>query len=112
MPKNPAVTGKPSRESRNKLSAAAATAALWLRRFQWARVAVIAEVSFILMGWGLAQFPNLITPDVTVYNSAAPPVTLRLLIVALGTGAVILLPSLYYLFHVFKGKESTVDSDQ
>ena len=60
------------------------------------------EVSFILVGWGLAQFPHLITPNVTVQNAAAPESTLKLLLLALGAGAVVLLPSLLYLFQIFK----------
>jgi cytochrome d ubiquinol oxidase subunit II len=77
--------------------------ALWARRFSWARVAAIGQVTVILLGWCLAQYPHLVYPDLTIYNTAAPEATLRLLVIALGAGAVILLPSLYYLFHVFKG---------
>jgi cytochrome d ubiquinol oxidase subunit II len=88
------------------LAAGTATVALWLHRYELARIAAIAEVGFILTGWSVAQFPNLITPDVTVYNSAAPEITLRLLVMALGTGAIILLPSLVYLFHIFKGNHN------
>ncbi|MEP6699466.1 MAG: cytochrome d ubiquinol oxidase subunit II, partial [Verrucomicrobiota bacterium] len=77
---------------------------LWFRRFALARVAAIGEVTLILGGWSLAQYPNLITPDVTIFNAAAPPITLRLLIYALVVGAVVLLPSLFFLFRVFKGK--------
>jgi hypothetical protein len=39
-------------------------------------------------------------------NPHATGVTLRLLILALGVGAIILLPSLAFLFHIFKGRES------
>jgi cytochrome d ubiquinol oxidase subunit II len=82
--------------------------ALWFRWFSTARIAAIGQVTVILMGWSLAQFPNLVTPDVTVTNSAAPEVTLRLLILALGAGAIVLLPSLVFLFYIFKSRE-TVD---
>jgi cytochrome bd ubiquinol oxidase subunit II len=86
------------------LSAIVATVALWIRKFNLARIAAIAQVTFILLGWGLAQYPNLVTPDITVHNSAAPVITLRLLILALGAGTVILIPSLVYLFTIFKVK--------
>ena len=86
--------------------AAAALASLWFRRFALARVAAIGEVTFILGGWSLSQYPKLITPDVTIFNAAAPPITLRLLIYALVAGAVVLLPSLLFLFRIFKGKPS------
>lgn len=82
--------------------ASAALAALWRRRFTLARIAAIGQVTTILLGWSLAQYPHLIYPDLTVHNTAAPEVTLRLLLIALALGALVLLPSLYYLFRVFK----------
>jgi cytochrome bd ubiquinol oxidase subunit II len=88
------------------LAACTAVIALRLRKFEIARIAGIAQVTFILIGWGVAQFPDLVAPDVTVYNSAAPEITLQLLVLALGAGAVVLLPSLAYLFHVFKTKRN------
>ena len=87
--------------------ALAALAALWLRWFTAARIAAAGQVTVILAGWSLAQYPNLVTPDVTVTNSAAPAVTLRLLVLALGTGAMVLLPSLACLFHIFRGRGAT-----
>ena len=86
------------------LSAVTAIPALWSRRFYLARIAAIAQVTFILVGWGLAQFPHLVTPEVTLQNAAAPESTLKLLLLALGAGAVVLLPSLIYLFQIFKGQ--------
>jgi cytochrome d ubiquinol oxidase subunit II len=88
------------------LTAIVALAALWRRWFAVARIAAIGQVTLILVGWSVAQYPNLVTPDVTVVNAHAPEVTLRLLILALGVGAVVLLPSLIFLFHLFKGDGS------
>lgn len=59
----------------------------------------------ILGGWSLSQYPKLITLDVTIFDAAAPPITLRLLIYALVAGTVLLLPSLVFLFRIFKGGE-------
>jgi len=87
------------------LSALTTTLALWFRKFYLARIAAGAQVTFILLGWGLAQSPNLVAPDVTLHNAAAPESTLKLLLLALGAGAVFLLPSLLYLFRIFKGQE-------
>ncbi len=84
------------------LFSGAALIALWRQRFEVARFAAIGQVTLILLGWGLAQYPNLVTPDITVTNAAAPEFTLRLLVIALGFGAILLLPSLAYLFYVFK----------
>jgi cytochrome bd ubiquinol oxidase subunit II len=85
--------------------ALAALGALWWRRFALARVAAIGQVTFILVGWGLAQYPNLVTPDITVANAAAPETTLRLLVMALGFGTLLLLPSLAWLFYIFKVRD-------
>jgi len=79
---------------------------LWLCQFALARVAAIAEVTLILTGWSLEQYPRLVTPDITIFNAAAPEITLRLLTYALIAGAIVLFPSLFFLFRVFKGKES------
>lgn len=88
------------------LCAVGALTSLWCRRFTLARVAAIGEVTLVLIGWSLAQYPDLITPDVTFVNSAAPEITLRLLVIALLVGACVLLPSLVFLFRIFKGSES------
>jgi cytochrome d ubiquinol oxidase subunit II len=68
--------------------------------------AAIIEVSLIIWGWALGQFPLLVPPDVTVDNAAAPAATLRLLAVALLLGLTLLAPSLRYLFKVFKSRSS------
>jgi cytochrome d ubiquinol oxidase subunit II len=81
-------------------------AALWRRRYHVARLAVGAQVSLILWGWALAQFPHLIPPDLTIRGAAAPDVTLELVLGALGLGGLVLLPSLRYLFRVFKAEPS------
>jgi cytochrome d ubiquinol oxidase subunit II len=78
--------------------------ALWTRTFGFARVCAAGQVSLILWGWGVAQFPYLVPPELTVSNSAAPPVTLQFVLAALSLGAVLLLPSFWYLFRVFRGR--------
>jgi cytochrome d ubiquinol oxidase subunit II len=87
------------------ITAAAAITALWsllTRRFRLARTAAIAQVSAILWGWVVAQLPFLVPPDLTIGSVAAPPSTLRLVLYALIAGLVVLIPSLRYLFRVFK----------
>ncbi len=82
--------------------AVGALLALWTRRFRVARLAAAGQVSFILAGWALAQYPYLLVPDVTIWNAAAEPATLRLLVAALAGGALLLFPSFAYLFYVFR----------
>ncbi|GAC1683103.1 MAG: cytochrome d ubiquinol oxidase subunit II [Gemmatimonadaceae bacterium] len=84
------------------LAALAAVAALWTRRWQLGRVAAAAQATCILWGWAVAQYPYLLPPSVTIDDAAAPPATLRLILWALAAGAVVLFPSLAWLFRVFK----------
>jgi cytochrome d ubiquinol oxidase subunit II len=83
------------------MAALTAIAALWWRRYRLARVAVGAQVTLILWGWALAQYPFVIPPALTIRQSAAPDVTLELLLVGLAVGALILIPSLRLLFKTF-----------
>jgi len=84
------------------LISVSAMGAVWRRRYRLARVLAMAQIAFIIGGWGLAQFPLLIGPDLTFTNSAAPDSVLRALVKALVAGAVLLFPSLWYLYRIFK----------
>jgi cytochrome d ubiquinol oxidase subunit II len=77
-----------------------------VRRWRVARVAAVAQVSLILWGWALSQYPYILPPDLSIARAAAPAATLRLVSGALALGAVVLLPSLYYLLRVFKSSVS------
>ena len=83
-------------------SALGVFAALWTRRFRLARVLAGLQVSCIFWGWAVSQYPYLVPPDLTIEASAAPPITLRITLWALAGGALVLAPSLFYLFRVFK----------
>jgi len=85
------------------LAALGALAGLAMRRFHLARLCAALQVGLILVGWGAAQYPRLIEPDLTLRGAAAPEATLRLVAWALLVGALVLVPSLLYLFKVFKG---------
>ena len=84
------------------IAAVTAIAALWTRHFRVARVSAAAQVTFILWGWAAAQYPYILPPTLTIEAAAAPSRTLTLVLYALALGACVLLPSLYYLFRVFK----------
>ncbi len=75
---------------------------LWQKRFRWARLCIVGQVTLTLWAWAFAQFPYLVPPHLTIYNAAAPALTLQWLLLALCVGALLLFPSLYYLFRVFK----------
>lgn len=77
------------------------------RRYELARFLAAGQVTFILWGWALAQYPYLIRPDFTLENSAGAPTTLNLLVTALGAGAFLLFPSFYFLVKVFHSDKSS-----
>jgi len=72
-------------------------------RFVAARILAAAEAALLITGWAAAQLPYLVVPDVTLARAAAPVPTQVALLVALGVGALTLVPSLWLLFRVFKG---------
>lgn len=91
--------------------AAAATSALGLvslallvkRRYRAARIAVGALASAVVLAWAASKGEVLAPPAFTLATAKAHPGTLRVLLVAVGLGSVILLPSLGLLFHAFGG---------
>jgi len=86
------------------VAAAVAWWALWTRRYRLARVAAAGQVSCVIWGWALRQFPYVLPPSLTIEAAAAPAPTLQLVLAALALGVVVLVPSLAYLFNVFKGE--------
>ncbi|HNP74313.1 MAG TPA: cytochrome d ubiquinol oxidase subunit II, partial [Kouleothrix sp.] len=87
------------------VAAVGAIGALWTRHYLLARGLAAAQITLIMLGWAAAQFPYLVEPHITIADAAAPPVTLRLLLIALAVGALLLFPSLYFLYRIFKGPE-------
>jgi cytochrome d ubiquinol oxidase subunit II len=83
-------------------AAIGAIALLWRERYLAARAFAVAQVALVVCGWGIAQYPALIVPDVTLWNAAAPRPVLHAVLWALAAGAIVLLPALAYLFRIFK----------
>jgi cytochrome d ubiquinol oxidase subunit II len=77
-------------------------ALLFWRRYRLARVMIVLEAAFMLGSWGLSQYPYLIPPHVTIGNAANDSSVILALLISIGVGMAIILPSLYYLFSVFK----------
>ncbi|MGH2494770.1 MAG: cytochrome d ubiquinol oxidase subunit II [Ktedonobacteraceae bacterium] len=80
----------------------ATAVALFTRHYRIARLLVIIETAGLLGSWGISQLPYLIPPDVTVESAANSPEVLEVLLIGTIIGMALLLPSLYYLFSVFK----------
>lgn len=72
------------------------------------RVLVVGQVVFILLGFFFVQAPTIIstsTGQLTMSNTAAPESTLIQLVIALIVGLFLIIPSLLYLFWIFKFKQ-------
>jgi cytochrome d ubiquinol oxidase subunit II len=86
---------------------AAALASGWflrVRRYRLARITSVAQIAALLVGWAAAQYPYIIYPDLTLADAAAPRGVLQFVLWSAPVGMAVLLPSLYYLFRVFKGE--------
>jgi cytochrome d ubiquinol oxidase subunit II len=74
---------------------------LWRRRFRPVRLTSALAVTAILWGWPLAQYPVMLPPHVTYRQVAAQPGVLSALLIVLPLGALLVLPSLLWLFALF-----------
>jgi cytochrome bd ubiquinol oxidase subunit II len=83
---------------------AASAWAVFTRRYSLSRVFAAGEIVLLLLGWGLAQQPFLVYPSLTLVDAAAPAATIRFMLWSLPVGALVLAPSLWYLFKVFKSQ--------
>jgi cytochrome d ubiquinol oxidase subunit II len=81
----------------------ATAGSLILRRFRFSRMLMILETGALIGTWGLAQLPYIIPPSLTVTAAASPPLTLLELFISALIGMSMLIPALWFLFHVFKG---------
>jgi cytochrome d ubiquinol oxidase subunit II len=79
-----------------------ALALLVARRYTVARIASALAVTAILVGWAVGQYPYVLLPSLTVDQAATGHTTLVALLVALGAGALVLVPSLAYLYVLFQ----------
>jgi cytochrome bd ubiquinol oxidase subunit II len=76
--------------------------ALGRRRDRAARAAISLAVVSLIWGWGLAQFPRLLGPRLTVAAAAAPSPELHAVAIAIAGGAALLVPSMWLLYGAFR----------
>lgn len=87
------------------LSAAGGLTALWLlwtRRYASARVAAALSVAMVIWGWGVGQYPDLLPGELDLHRAAAHPAVLRAMLWTVGVGTLLLAPSLWLLFALFR----------
>ncbi|WP_328808912.1 cytochrome d ubiquinol oxidase subunit II [Nonomuraea montanisoli] len=74
---------------------------LWLRRYREVRITAALAVVGLLWGWGVGQYPVLL-PGVTLREAAATTSVLAASLGSLAVGAVLLVPSLWWLYATFQ----------
>lgn len=81
------------------VSGLGALALVLRRRYRTARAVAALAVAALLAGWAAAQDPDLL-PGLTVSQAAADDSTLIAVVVSIAVGAVVLFPSLGFLFRL------------
>ena len=80
--------------------------------YRMARLVAAGQVVVLLAGWALAQWPYILYPDMTLHNAAAPTATIQVLLLTVPFGLALVLPSLWSLFTVFKGRNPAASTDE
>jgi cytochrome d ubiquinol oxidase subunit II len=65
---------------------------------RWTRAFAVAAVATLVLGWGVAQYPLLLPPSLTIAAAAAPEGTLLALVAVTIAAAALIGPSLIALF--------------
>ena len=65
-----------------------------------ARWTAAGAVGCIAIGWAFAQSPYLLPGELTLDQAAAPDATLTALLISVGVGVLVLVPSLLYLYRL------------
>jgi cytochrome d ubiquinol oxidase subunit II len=94
------------------VSALAGAASLWLlirRRWALARWAAVVAVAAVVVGWGVGQYPYLLTDELTLDAAAGARPTLIALVVTFGIAAVTAVPALLWLFLLVNRREWATD---
>lgn len=76
------------------------------RRYRLARYFAVGQVAFIMFGWMITQYPDLITGQLTIAEAAAPRNVLVTTLIILAIGSCLLAPALLYLFKVFRRRRT------
>lgn len=77
---------------------------LWRRRYVSAQIGAAGTVVFTLAGFAAALNPDLLIGQLSLAGAAAPLPTLVAYLTVLPLGALILVPSLFYLYWTFRGE--------
>ncbi|MCT9930839.1 cytochrome d ubiquinol oxidase subunit II [Planotetraspora sp. A-T 1434] len=73
-------------------------ALLWWRRYLLVRGTAVLAVAAVMWGWPVAQYPAMLPPSLTYLDAAAQPVVLTTTLAVAAVGALLVLPSIAWLF--------------
>ena len=96
------------------LSAVCGLGSLWLITrglYSYARILSIGAVVSVVVGWGVAQWPYILPTSLKVSAAAAPDPTLATILVVFVIAAVVILPSLGWLYYLDQHSALSGDSE-
>ena len=80
------------------------------RRWAPARLTAVVAVASIVIGWGVAQYPDLLVDELTIDAGAGARPTLIGLVIVFGVAAVTAVPALIWLFVLVNQDEWQTDT--
>lgn len=89
------------------LAGLASLVLLWRRSYLAVRLSAALAVTGLLWGWGVGQYPVLL-PGLTLDQAAATDAVLAASLGSLAVGAVLLVPSLWWLYATFQRERGEV----
>jgi cytochrome d ubiquinol oxidase subunit II len=72
------------------------------RRFVAVRITAALAVVAIVWGWAAGQYPYLLEPGLTIEQAASESSVLSAVLISLGFGAILLVPSMTWMFVLFQ----------
>jgi cytochrome d ubiquinol oxidase subunit II len=82
------------------VSGAATLVLLWRGRYAVARAGALLAVGAVVVGWGVAQFPDLLAGEVTIEDAAGARASLWGLVLVFAIAAVTVVPALVWLLRL------------
>lgn len=76
------------------------------RRYVLVRITAALSVTAVLWGWAVGQYPLMLPPTTTYISAAASESVLTAVAVVVAIGALLLVPSLTWLFVLFQRREA------
>ena len=90
-------------------SGAGARVAIWRTKALLATIFAASTVTCVVWGWGVSQYPILLPPNLTIENCKTSDSVMWAMLVSIGIGMVIVVPSLWWLLSIFKGEHQTAE---